>query len=77
MLNLADVIASLEHLAPLRLAADWDNVGLLVATQDYEHAAHFFSLAWDAEPSLTDVRVFPFFRFPMACGPSHPQYGMG
>ena len=33
MLNLADVIASLEHLAPLRLAADWDNVGLLVATK--------------------------------------------
>ena len=33
MSNLADVIASLEHLAPLRLAADWDNVGLLVATK--------------------------------------------
>ena len=33
MLNIADVIASLEHLAPLRLAADWDNVGLLVATK--------------------------------------------
>ena len=33
MLNLADVIESLEHLAPLRLAADWDNVGLLVATK--------------------------------------------
>ena len=29
----ADVIASLEDLAPLRLAADWDNVGLLVATK--------------------------------------------
>lgn len=33
MSNLAKVIASLEHLAPLRLAADWDNVGLLVATK--------------------------------------------
>ena len=34
MSNLADVIASLEYLAPLRLAADWDNVGLLVATKN-------------------------------------------
>ena len=33
MSNLTDVIASLEDLAPLRLAADWDNVGLLVATK--------------------------------------------
>ena len=33
MSNLTDVIASLEHLTPLRLAADWDNVGLLVATK--------------------------------------------
>ena len=36
MSNLADVIASLEHLAPLRLAADWDNVGLLVATKSLD-----------------------------------------
>jgi len=33
MSNLTDVISSLEHLTPLRLAADWDNVGLLVATK--------------------------------------------
>lgn len=32
MPTLADVIAELEQLAPLRLAADWDNVGLLVGT---------------------------------------------
>ena len=37
MSNLTDVIASLEHLAPLRLAADWDNVGLLVATKKTCH----------------------------------------
>lgn len=28
-----DVITALEHLAPLRLAAEWDNVGLLVGTK--------------------------------------------
>ena len=32
MPSLDDVIAELEQLAPLRLAADWDNVGLLVGT---------------------------------------------
>ena len=32
MPTLADVIAELEQLAPPRLAADWDNVGLLVGT---------------------------------------------
>ena len=35
----ADVIASLEDLAPLRLAADWDNVGLLVATKRRSYTA--------------------------------------
>jgi dinuclear metal center YbgI/SA1388 family protein len=30
---LADVTAALEHLAPLRLAADWDVVGLLVGSR--------------------------------------------
>ena len=28
-----DVITALEHLAPLRLAAEWDNVGFLVGTK--------------------------------------------
>lgn len=32
MSNVKDVIAALEQLAPPRLAADWDNVGLLVGT---------------------------------------------
>ncbi len=29
--NLADVVAALEAIAPLGLAADWDNVGLLIS----------------------------------------------
>jgi dinuclear metal center YbgI/SA1388 family protein len=33
MPTLVDVIAELEQLAPPRLAADWDNVGLLVGTR--------------------------------------------
>jgi dinuclear metal center YbgI/SA1388 family protein len=32
MTNLKDVITALEQLAPPRLAAEWDNVGLLVGT---------------------------------------------
>ena len=33
MASLAQVIAELERIAPLRLAADWDSVGLLVGTR--------------------------------------------
>jgi dinuclear metal center YbgI/SA1388 family protein len=33
MATLADVTAALEHLAPLRLAADWDAVGLLLGSR--------------------------------------------
>jgi dinuclear metal center YbgI/SA1388 family protein len=34
MPSLPDVIAALERIAPLRLAAEWDSVGLLVAPRD-------------------------------------------
>ena len=33
MMSLATVTAALEHLAPLRLAAEWDSVGLLVGSR--------------------------------------------
>ena len=33
MATLAEVTAALEHLAPLRLAADWDTVGLLIGSR--------------------------------------------
>ena len=32
-MSLATVTAALEHLAPLRLAAEWDSVGLLVGSR--------------------------------------------
>lgn len=34
MPSLPDVVAALERIAPLRLAAEWDSVGLLVAPRD-------------------------------------------
>ncbi len=36
VINLPDVIAALEQIAPLRLAAEWDCVGLLVAPRGRE-----------------------------------------
>ncbi|MFM7136043.1 MAG: Nif3-like dinuclear metal center hexameric protein [Planctomycetota bacterium] len=36
MLKLADLVAALERIAPLRLAAEWDAVGLLVAPREPE-----------------------------------------
>jgi dinuclear metal center YbgI/SA1388 family protein len=36
MLTVGAVLAFLEHLAPLDLAADWDNVGLLLGDRDRE-----------------------------------------
>ena len=34
MVSLEDIIGFLERVAPLRLAADWDNVGLLIGQRD-------------------------------------------
>lgn len=36
MPNLNEIIAALESFAPLRLAAEWDNVGLLLGSRDRE-----------------------------------------
>jgi len=54
---LAAVTAALERLAPLRLAADWDAVGLLVGTRDAEVARVMTCLTLTPEVAAEAARA--------------------
>ena len=69
MTSLATVTAALEHLAPLRLAAEWDSVGLLVGSRRERIGRVLACLTLSAElmsglgaPDLTAIPIGDFTR---------------
>lgn len=53
--TIGDLLAALNHLAPLRLAEDWDNVGLLVG--DPTAACSRVLLTIDATPAVLEEAI--------------------
>ena len=53
--SLSDVVSALEKIAPLHLAEDWDNVGLLVEPSDPQRIATIFLTNDLTEPVLEEA----------------------